>query len=140
MSAMINGTYNKDNPKLGPKFHSLIQLVLIRSQSEQPIRTRYLGHVTGYHGYQPIRDQYFLNRSVPVVLGAKKDLRVVGYGMLDRIKKSAAQQGLLKVMAIENLNRPIRTLYLGHVTGYQPIRDQYFLVRSVPDWMNIGRD
>ena len=29
--------------------------------SKQPIRTRYLGHVTGY---QPIRDQYFLNRSV----------------------------------------------------------------------------
>ena len=27
--------------------------------------------------------------------------------------------------------RPIRTGYLGHVTGYQPIRDQYFLVRSV---------
>ena len=28
--------------------------------------------------------------------------------------------------------QPIRTLYLGHVTGYQPIRDQYFLIRSVP--------
>eukprot|EP00116_Pleurobrachia_bachei_P005833 sb/3466095/ len=25
--------------------------------------------------------------------------------------------------------RPIRTRYLGHVTGYQPIREQYFLVR-----------
>ena len=23
-----------------------------------------------------------------------------------------------------------RTCYLGHVTGYQPIRDQHFLVRS----------
>eukprot|EP00116_Pleurobrachia_bachei_P012840 sb/3473102/ len=29
--------------------------------------------------------------------------------------------------------QPIRTRYLGHVTGYQPIRDQYFLIRSVPD-------
>ena len=28
--------------------------------------------------------------------------------------------------------KPIRTLYLGHVTGYQLIRDQYFLIRSVP--------
>eukprot|EP00116_Pleurobrachia_bachei_P011208 sb/3471470/ len=28
---------------------------------------------------------------------------------------------------------PIRTRYLGHVTGNQPIRDQYFLIRSVPD-------
>eukprot|EP00116_Pleurobrachia_bachei_P008988 sb/3469250/ len=27
---------------------------------------------------------------------------------------------------------PIRTRYLGHVTGCQPIRDQYFLIRSVP--------
>eukprot|EP00116_Pleurobrachia_bachei_P016786 sb/3477048/ len=28
--------------------------------------------------------------------------------------------------------QPIRTSYLGHVTGYQPMRDQYFLIRSVP--------
>ena len=28
--------------------------------------------------------------------------------------------------------KPIRTRYLGQVTGYQPIRDQYFLIRSVP--------
>eukprot|EP00116_Pleurobrachia_bachei_P015920 sb/3476182/ len=28
--------------------------------------------------------------------------------------------------------QPIRARYLGHVTGYQPIRDQYFLIRSVP--------
>eukprot|EP00116_Pleurobrachia_bachei_P007701 sb/3467963/ len=28
--------------------------------------------------------------------------------------------------------QPIRTRYLGHVTSYQPIRDQYFLFRSVP--------
>eukprot|EP00116_Pleurobrachia_bachei_P015641 sb/3475903/ len=27
--------------------------------------------------------------------------------------------------------QPIRTRYLGHMTGYQPIRDQYFLIRSV---------
>eukprot|EP00116_Pleurobrachia_bachei_P003357 sb/3463619/ len=29
--------------------------------------------------------------------------------------------------------QPIRTRCLGHVTGYQPIRDQYFLIWSVPD-------
>ena len=28
--------------------------------------------------------------------------------------------------------QPIRTRYWGHVTHYQPIRDQYFLIRSVP--------
>eukprot|EP00116_Pleurobrachia_bachei_P013802 sb/3474064/ len=30
-----------------------------------------------------------------------------------------------------DLVSPIRTRYLGHVTGYQLIRDQYFLIRSV---------
>eukprot|EP00116_Pleurobrachia_bachei_P015780 sb/3476042/ len=33
----------------------------------------------------------------------------------------------------ETSKQPIRTRYLeGHVTGYHPIRDQYFLIRSVP--------
>eukprot|EP00116_Pleurobrachia_bachei_P015531 sb/3475793/ len=30
------------------------------------------------------------------------------------------------------VEKPIRTHYSGHVTGYQPIRDQYFLTRSDP--------
>eukprot|EP00116_Pleurobrachia_bachei_P013410 sb/3473672/ len=32
----------------------------------------------------------------------------------------------------ETSKQPIRTRYLGHVTGYQPIRDQYSLIRSIP--------
>ena len=32
----------------------------------------------------------------------------------------------------ESSKQPIRARYLGHVTGHQPIRDQYFLIRSVP--------
>eukprot|EP00116_Pleurobrachia_bachei_P016707 sb/3476969/ len=32
----------------------------------------------------------------------------------------------------ETSKQPIRTRCLGHVTGYKPIRDQYFLIRSVP--------
>ena len=31
----------------------------------------------------------------------------------------------------ESSKQPIRTRYLGHVTGYQPIRGQYFLIWSV---------
>eukprot|EP00116_Pleurobrachia_bachei_P008383 sb/3468645/ len=31
----------------------------------------------------------------------------------------------------ETSKQPIRTRYLCHVTGYQPIRDQYFLIRSM---------
>eukprot|EP00116_Pleurobrachia_bachei_P019085 sb/3479347/ len=39
----------------------------------------------------------------------------------------------------ETSKRPIRTRYLGNVTGYQPIRDQYFqiLIRSVPGTLYI---
>ena len=43
--------------------------------------------------------------------------------------------------------QPIRVCYLGHVTGNQPVRDQYFLIRSVAgaghyrlrerEWQNI---
>ena len=31
------------------------------------------------------------------------------------------------------LSKPIKNRYFGHVTGYQPISDQYFLIRSVPE-------
>ena len=35
--------------------------------------------------------------------------------------------------------QPIKTRCLDHVTGYQPIRDQYFLIRSVPSCLvSIG--
>eukprot|EP00116_Pleurobrachia_bachei_P005512 sb/3465774/ len=32
----------------------------------------------------------------------------------------------------ESSKQSIRTRYLGHMTGYQPIREHYFLIRSVP--------
>eukprot|EP00116_Pleurobrachia_bachei_P018779 sb/3479041/ len=32
----------------------------------------------------------------------------------------------------ETSKQPIRTRYLGHVTSYSPISDQYFLIRSDP--------
>eukprot|EP00116_Pleurobrachia_bachei_P012778 sb/3473040/ len=59
----------------------------------QPIRIRYLGHVTGY---QPIRDQYFLIWSFPVTHHLRSD-PVTGRSVF---------------------KQPIRTRYLGHVTGY----------------------
>eukprot|EP00116_Pleurobrachia_bachei_P014638 sb/3474900/ len=34
---------------------------------------------------------------------------------------------------------PIRTRYLGHVTGYQSIREQYFLILSVPGSIPLPR-
>eukprot|EP00116_Pleurobrachia_bachei_P007413 sb/3467675/ len=35
----------------------------------------------------------------------------------------------------ETIKQPIRTRYSGHVTGYQPIENQYFLIRSVPRFL-----
>ena len=46
--------------------HDLVIVHEPTESSKQPIRTRYLGHVTGY---QPIRDQYSLIRSVPGIIG-----------------------------------------------------------------------
>ena len=45
----------------------LVVLVILNSvcTSKQPIRTRYLGHVTGYH---PIRDQYLFREMFPSTL------------------------------------------------------------------------
>ena len=45
-----------------------------------------------------------------------------GYRRLKRIQEEPT----------ESSKQPIRARYLDHVTGYQPIRDQYFLIRSVP--------
>eukprot|EP00116_Pleurobrachia_bachei_P016905 sb/3477167/ len=39
----------------------------------------------------------------------------------------------IKYNSLQNIKQPIRTRYLGHITGYQPIRGQYLLIRSVPD-------
>eukprot|EP00116_Pleurobrachia_bachei_P008605 sb/3468867/ len=87
---------------------------------KQPIRTRYLGHVTGY---QPIRDQYFLIRSVP----GNNNRSIPPLVLLLNFILATGEKGILKLC-----KQPIRTRYLGHVTGYQPIRDQYFLIRLVP--------
>ena len=46
--------------------------------------------------------------------------------------KVVTNTGMEVYYAGTDRKQPIRTRYLGHVTGYQPIRDQYFLIRSVP--------
>eukprot|EP00116_Pleurobrachia_bachei_P007017 sb/3467279/ len=143
--------------KTGP--HGIIQE--LTDTSKQPIRTRYSGHGTVYH---PIMDQYFLIRSVPDV-GLTRDSNdqvASAFSTLTTNQNSlfmscdwlSANQGPVfpdSVGSYEKSNlfswrrrkgallRPIRTRYLCHVTGYQPIRDQYFLIRSVPD-VGLTRD
>eukprot|EP00116_Pleurobrachia_bachei_P019042 sb/3479304/ len=44
-----------------------------------------------------------------------------------------SEKGSLQPRLQEYVSKqPIRTRYLGHVTGHQPIRDQYLMIRSVP--------
>ena len=45
---------------------------------------------------------------------------------------STAENHSTEQRPTESSKQPIRNRYLGHVTGYKPIRDQYFQIRSVP--------
>eukprot|EP00116_Pleurobrachia_bachei_P006988 sb/3467250/ len=49
------------------------------------------------------------------------DNQELEYGISDRSEQEPT----------DSSKQPIRTRNLGHVTGYQPIRDQYFLIQSV---------
>eukprot|EP00116_Pleurobrachia_bachei_P004297 sb/3464559/ len=101
--------------------------------SEQPIRIHYLGHVTGY---QPIRDQYFL------IWSLVSPSTVICVSPALAVSPSSVHLGVTSFPCISTVpvigrddtsEQPIRIHYLGHVTGYQPIRDQYFLIWSVPE-------
>eukprot|EP00116_Pleurobrachia_bachei_P015530 sb/3475792/ len=98
----------------------------IRKQVNNQSELRYLGHVTGY---QPIRDQYFLIRSVLSVnyLADSLAWRIDGHKQVRRKVIPQNKQRIEGNWKWETSKQPIRTRYLGHVTGYQPIRDQYFL-------------
>eukprot|EP00116_Pleurobrachia_bachei_P006883 sb/3467145/ len=129
--------------------------------SKQPMRTRYLGHVTGY---QPIRYQYFLHpiltstvikvlsdiiKIMGAVSGSHHPINRSGEGhsqekmgisglYLDTMLSLLIHQSRRSIPSrtcmgggfiidqelTETSKQPIRTRQLGHVTGYQPIRDQ----------------
>eukprot|EP00116_Pleurobrachia_bachei_P005206 sb/3465468/ len=132
--------------------------------SKQPIRTRYIGHVTGY---QPIRDQSYLCTGVLARSHDEIEESIEPSQeqyTLCRMSSSGKAKGLLLAVGemregglklsltpsverntIESLSackyqhqeptetskEPIRTRYLGRMTGYQPISDHYFLIRPV---------
>eukprot|EP00116_Pleurobrachia_bachei_P011469 sb/3471731/ len=95
-----------------------------------------------------------IKRSTDCMLGGKLVV-VCGYGevgkgcaaafsgigcvvMVTEIDPICAIQACMQVQYRPGTDRsklskqPNRTRFLGHMTGYQPIRDQYFLIRSVP--------
>eukprot|EP00116_Pleurobrachia_bachei_P006873 sb/3467135/ len=119
--------------------------------SKQPIRTRQLGHLTGY---QPIRDQYFLgiayqNYSYSMTQSSTTERERVVVGWRERDSNSRIvclgrrpvylgywphsnyhpcwKEGVLvgKIgqyqEPTETSKQPIRTRCLGHVTAYQPV-------------------
>eukprot|EP00116_Pleurobrachia_bachei_P012806 sb/3473068/ len=143
--------------------------------SKQPIRTRYLGHVTGISANQGPVFPDSVERKV-LFLEEDNKLYMAHYCKLVQSRKLHSPQlgdltsylepenwgTLVKENEIDTIGarvvlfgggvtaqgestcagkgqeptepskQPIRTRCLGHVTGYQPIRDQYFLIRSVP--------
>ena len=59
----------------------------------------------------------------------KKDIIIFCYPhVLNEMQTSFVQTDFMQTTFM--YKQPIRTRYLGHVTGNQPIRDQYFLVWS----------
>eukprot|EP00116_Pleurobrachia_bachei_P013056 sb/3473318/ len=108
--------------------------------SKQPIRTRYLGHVTGY---QPIRDYlvfsgswlsaseeslYHTNHTQPFYHFPSDTYPNFHRQWTRNTCSTSPGDSIYLVYSSE----PIRTRYLGHVTGCQPIRDQCFLIRCLP--------
>eukprot|EP00116_Pleurobrachia_bachei_P011127 sb/3471389/ len=136
--------------------------------SKQPIRTRYLGYVTGY---QPITDQHFLIRSVPGLLcsnppftfvnGANAKFKKLPSVRLARVVSSALptegctspprpgvpdNEGVWErapkfsnsrlLGAVTYLSPDLaQPAAIGHVTGHQPIRDQYWS----RDWLSANQ-
>eukprot|EP00116_Pleurobrachia_bachei_P005491 sb/3465753/ len=80
--------------------------------SKRQIRTRYLGHMTGY---QPIRYHVCCLLSVKFVVFTIRCRNQRVYIIRPHL--------LFAFMEFR-----FGTRYLGHVTGYQPIRDHYFLI------------
>ena len=44
-----------------------------------------------------------------------------------------SEQVKVEQQPTESSKQPIRVRYFGHVTGSQPIGDQYYLIRSIPE-------
>ena len=66
------------------------------------------------------------------------DETTLGGPWIERENRCVVKQDEQRIVQEERLNERILSLtsrvgYLGHVTGYQPIRDEYFLIRLVPD-------
>eukprot|EP00116_Pleurobrachia_bachei_P011412 sb/3471674/ len=95
------------------------------SANQGPVFPDSIGHETSYLDY-PYPHSKFLVFSEKCVMVSKLPFSLPvnrGSGKLGNRPKQL----------------PIRTRYLGHVTSYQPIRDQYFLIRSVPATINTSQ-
>eukprot|EP00116_Pleurobrachia_bachei_P003273 sb/3463535/ len=79
---------------------------------------------------QPIRDQYFLIWFLEIVCPylAINSLQPL-IAAINSLSSNCAPAELWE--PTETRKHPIRTRHLSHVTGYQPIRDQYILIWSI---------
>eukprot|EP00116_Pleurobrachia_bachei_P000137 sb/3460399/ len=152
-TALCEEVHGDTKHSLEVRYHPDWRVLYCRNRPKQPIRTHYLGDVTGY---RPIRDHYFLIRSVNP-MAKNRPIRTRYLGHLTGWQSISDQYSLIRSFVallcfpstlgpLFNPNgnvcttmlycrnrpkQPIRTHYLGDVTGYRPIRDHYFLIRSV---------
>eukprot|EP00116_Pleurobrachia_bachei_P014327 sb/3474589/ len=103
-------------------------------QGKQPIRTRYLGHVTpivtsisqfGEISPRSHCQSIGLNHSRFSQIRSARELWSEHWPDSEATWTTKPLQELT-----ETSKQPIITRYLGHVTSYQPIIDQYFLIRK----------
>eukprot|EP00116_Pleurobrachia_bachei_P019081 sb/3479343/ len=107
--------------------------------SKQPIRARYLGHVTGYH---PIRDQYFLIRSVPgtqtsLTTADVDKVLLVHHLQVVRLTESLAAPGTFDTLEMEGVitpNQPLSLDVLAADLAFVPVE---FVVAPNTQWLVV---
>ena len=80
-------------------------------------------------------EEYHVITFANLLIGSRREMIIFDLGLIVAIRSGFVTGGSLYPCKGRGLNiltmQPIRS-YLGHVTGYQPIRDQYYLVEEFP--------
>eukprot|EP00116_Pleurobrachia_bachei_P002936 sb/3463198/ len=123
----------------GRRVASLVEEVLRGSENILGVSLEILSSmrvlVSGAPAKVKDRVQIVLSQLVSLCreLDGKQDISVAEKDQLTEVVKSIGAVAETLVNWRNRPKQPIRICYLGHVTGYQLIRDHYFLIRSVPE-------
>eukprot|EP00116_Pleurobrachia_bachei_P011898 sb/3472160/ len=134
MSILSKKSLLKGNDKFGKVFLSPDRTVEERRERKQLVMLSYQYAIRRYIKYLLMMMICDLSETLCRRQTVSNTMSV-GEEPTLRIKKGVlisdlAASKLKRAEPTETSKQPIRTRYLGHVTGYLPIRDQYFLIRS----------